>query len=120
MKVGEYQLNQMLDQVAEYADDWDKLLEMVAVADVPAKRPELYAYLEYLLPRIKQMRRSFNWVSYDAQARIWSIHNYDFNMFQYMRKRYTEDIVVTPQRIAIPNDALSLADRDKLHKQVMS
>lgn len=118
MEIGEYQLNQMLEEVAEHADGWDKLLEMVAEADTPANRQELYAYLEYLIPRIKHIRLAFNWVSYDTQDRIWSIHNYDFKMFQYMRRRYPDEIVVTPQCISIRAEALSYDDRDKLHRQL--
>lgn len=111
----EVMADQMLDQVIEYAGDWDELLNMLAVVDL-GEHPLLYEYLEQLVPRVKRMQRQFNQVSYQDQ--IWRIHNYSFPMFEYMCKQYAEWLTITPYQIAIENEHLNATDQDKLRKQL--
>lgn len=120
MLVWEQQLDQMLDQVADYAEGWDELLEMVASADKPSERKTLRDYLEYLVPRLKQMRRVFNRVEYDAKTESFTIYNYTFAMFKYMREAYQDHAVFTANRIVIASEVLTDLDRDKLRKQLVA
>lgn len=108
------QLHQMLDQVADYADDWPECLEMVA--EVPETK-QLHKYLTYLVPRLKRMQRRFNWIKYDASNRIWYIHNYTYKMFDYLTRKYPNKVVVTDSRIALSDEVLTDKDRDLLRKQ---
>lgn len=119
MQVWEQRLNQMLDQVADYADDWNEVLEMVAVADNKGERQLLHDYLEYLVPRIKNMQRQFNWVTYDQSNHAYVIHNYTLDVFRYMRESYPQDAVITPNRITIGAEVLKPIDKEKLQKQLV-
>lgn len=114
MQVWQEQLQGKLDQVAEYASDWDACLDMVSRQP---ETTELNEFLDYLVPRLKRMQRQFNQVEYDAKLRAWSIYNYDYKMFQYCRRKYP-GAVITPQRIVLADEELDLTDRDKLQQQL--
>lgn len=107
MEVWQQQLEQMLDQVADYADDWESCLNMVG--ELPEDK-NLHAYLELLVPRLKQMRREFNWTSLHndiAGGKFWKVHNYTFKMWRFMTKKFPDNIVVTKDYIAVPSSVLS-------------
>lgn len=105
----------MLDQAAVYAEDWPVLLDMLAEA---RESKQLHEYLTLLVPRLKRMQRQFNRVEYDVPERIWSIYNYNYKMYCYMKKKYGEEIVVTPSRISIASEVLTSQDLEILKKQL--
>lgn len=114
MEVWKQQLNDALNDVAIYAGDWDAALEMVASAP---ETPELNEYLTYLVPRLKRHQRQFNWVTYDNKERTYTIHNFDYKMYQYMSRRYKDEAIITSESISIRAEALTDDDCDKLREQ---
>lgn len=110
MEVWREQLEQMLDQVAEYAEDWDWLMNDLAAKP---ETKQLHEYLTFLVPRLKTMQRRINRVEYDAELKTWDIYNYSFDMFRYIKSRYP-DATITPGRIVLRNEEITPEDRDKL------
>lgn len=110
--VWEDQLDQMLDQVAEYAEDWEQCINMI---EAEPESKELHEYLTLLVPRLQLMQRRFNRVEYDAKNRWWKIKNYTYKMWKYMKQKY--DPVITPNTIIVEDEALTLTDRDNLLQQ---
>lgn len=115
MEVWKAQLDDLLDQAATYAEDWPVLIDMLAEQPTTL---ELYDYLNLLVPRLKRMQRRFNWVEFDAQGHFYTVNNYDFKMYHYLTHRYPGQLTITPHRIAIPVEALTIADREKLRQQL--
>lgn len=113
MEVWQQQLKQMLDQVSEYAYDWDQCLDMLA------SEPEtksLHAYLEFLVPRLKQMQREFNWVEYKDQC--FRIHNYTYRFYQWVKDQGLNPIAVTPNHIVLHEDQLTPEQREQFRKRL--
>lgn len=116
MQVWEQQLEQMRTQVWQYASDWDELVEMVAEADSPEEAKRLHDYLEYLVPRIRNMQRRFNWVEYkDGWYRI---HNYTYAMYKWFVAQKFAVSRITPSTLFIISDELSPKQREKIHKML--
>lgn len=115
MQVWEQRLKQLYDDVANYADDWTECLEMVE--DAPADQ-SLVEYLELLSPRLKRMNRQLNRVSCITTERCWEIANYSYKLYWYFKQKYPNDIVVTPYTLHIADEALTVADREQLHRQL--
>lgn len=111
------QLDDLLSQVAEYADDWQ---ELVAQIESLPENKQLHEYLSLLVPRLKRMQRAFNRVTYDTKARCYVISNYDYKLYWYFKRKYPQQIVITPYIIAISTDDLSDADREQMQKQMLS
>lgn len=114
MLVWEQQLEQMLDQAALYGCDWDECLNMLA--ELP-ETEELHEYLTYLIPRMKYMQRQFNWVT--VRDGIYFIHNYDYKMYQWFKKRQFKQAVVTSGRLCISKEQLSPDEQEQLRKHLM-
>ena len=57
MRVWEERLRELFDEVAIYAEDWPKCLDMVEQAP---QDQTLVEYLELLSPRLKRMDRQMN------------------------------------------------------------
>lgn len=114
----ESEIEDMLDQVWLLADDWSACSDMVA--EQPPT-PTLHEYLTLLIPRLKNMRRDFNWVEImlvQGSSNIYKVHNYTYKMYRYLTKKYPEAVTVTPPFIAIPEDVLTEEDRDQFRKQL--
>lgn len=115
MTYGEEQINQMFEQVADYAGDWPECIEMVE--EIPLDAPDLHEYLCLLTTRLSKMRRELNRVVYDDH--IYKVLNYTYKMYEYLRWNYGEKAVITPSWIAVHTDDLTPKDRDAFQKQLM-
>lgn len=111
----EQELEQLLNQVAEYAPDWDEVLDMVAAADMPENQKMLYEYLRELVPRLKQMRREFNRVTYVNGGYV--VSNYDFKMYSWAKKRGLGEDYITSFSLIFPPDFLTPAEVEQFNER---
>lgn len=120
MEVRRESLEQMLDQVADYASDWDEILQMVAVVDNTGERPLLQNYLELLLPRLKQMDRKFNRVEKLVlpEGNCWRIRNYSYDVYKYFVTQYPEVAICTPMTLTLMENKLKQKDNDFLRTKL--
>lgn len=111
----EQEFDQLLDQVGDYCGDWDEVLDMVAAADMPENQKMLYEYLRELVPRLKQMRREFNRVTFVNGGYV--ITNYDFRMFSWAKKRGLGEDCITPFKLIFPPGFLTPNEVEQFNKR---
>lgn len=112
----EPEVNELLDKVVDYAEDWDELLEMLAIA----KGPLLKSYLEKLIPRLGKLNRKFNRVEkvLFKEGNYWSIQNYSYEVYKYFMTKYPDAVVCTPMCLYLIEDRLTQKDNDFLRSKM--
>lgn len=116
MEAWRAELDDLFDQVAEYADDWPELINQITA--LPLNK-QTHEFLRQLVPRLKVMCRTFNRVSYDTKSRTYTIKNYSYQVYWYFKQKYPQ-AVITHMAISIHTDDLTDTDRDQLQKQLLS
>ena len=109
----------MQDQVADYADDWEACLNMVG--EQPDSK-EMHEYLSLLVPRLRNMRREFNWTTLRLDAengKFWTVHNYTFKMWRFLTRTFPDNIVVTKDYIAVNDCVLTPKLREEFRQHLL-
>lgn len=119
MEVWEQRLDQLRDEVADYAHDWAQYIDSISQADTPDNERELLEYLEQVVPHLKQMRRELGYVTYQPKSRCYLIHNYTFSTYQWAKRRAFNQMVIQPGYIAICVDELSATEQEQLRKRLL-
>lgn len=110
------ELDRLLDDVADYSEDWQAVIDMVAEADKPQNKKILFEYLRLLVPRLKQMRREFNRVMFVDGGYV--LTNYDFKMYSWAKKRGLEDSYITPNKLIFPPDFLTAEEKEQFQTKL--
>lgn len=118
MEVREQRCNEALDRVADYAADWDEMLEMVAKIDVATNKPT--TYLEYLVLRLRDMQRRMNRV-YRRQTKsggLLEIQNYTYDMYCWYLERGFPEEAITPHKLLVLEEWLTPEERDQFRSRI--
>lgn len=119
MEVKRQQLNQLLDEVADFGDDWPEVIDMIANAEASSEDDLLFKYLGLLVPRLRRMRRAFGYVTYEPKSRCYQIHNYTFDTYRWFLRRKFKAAVITPSKIMIAVEELTPEEQDQLRQRLV-
>lgn len=120
MEVREERCNEALDQIADYAADWDEMLEMVAKIDVAIKTSRPLNFLEHLVPRLRDMQRRMNRV-YRSQTKTGGrieIQNYSYDMYCWYLDRGFPEESIFPNKLLILEEWLTPEERDQFRSRI--
>lgn len=122
MEVWREQCNDALDQVADYAADWDEMLEMAAKveADATAATSRSVTYLEYLVPRLRDMQRRMNRVYrlQTATGGLLKIENYSYDMYCWYLDRGFPEEAIQPHKLLVLEEWLTPDERDQFRSRI--
>lgn len=110
------QIQQMLDQIADYAGDWEECLNMVAEAETDRDKQMLHDYLETLTTRLAKMQRRFNIVTYRPTSKCWCVSNYDYKMYKWFKNAKFAGSTITPYSLFIHKDELNPEQNEQMNK----
>lgn len=110
-------LTKLQDAVAEYAEDWDEMLEKVAVLSPDRQSLD---FLELLVSRLKLMSRKLNQVEllHLPEGNWWRIRNYSYDVYKYFYKNYGDVAIATPLYLTLPESKLKQKDNDFLRSKL--
>lgn len=118
MEIGESQLAELFNQAEWYCEGWDEMLQEVERLAKSKSSPRLRAYMERLVPRLRNMQRRANRVCYDRRHKIYEIYNYTYEMYcWYLDNDYPEE-GARPDRLVLFDEYLTPEQRDALRKRV--
>lgn len=124
MEMWERELSDMLDQVADYAEDYPKVLDMVAHAEADAtecgRRKTFFAYIRELVTRLKRNRSQFNTITYIKSKEgpnYYRVKNYNYKMYEWYIDRKFPMETVTPDTLNISEKWLTEEERQSFRER---
>lgn len=117
----------LLDQVADYADGYPNVLDMVAQAEADAKTNHqekvLLDYLRQLVTRLAILPSQHNSIVYYRESKdkpgFFQIRNYDYKMYCWYLNRGLPKETVTARTLNIDTKLLTKEERESFMKRVI-
>lgn len=124
MQMWERELNDMLDQVADYAEYYPKVLDMVAHAEADAtekgRRKTFFEYIGQLVVRLKRSRSQFNTITYIKHKdgpNFYQVQNYNYKMYEWYLDRKFPMETVTASTLNIDEKWLTEKERQSFRER---